>query len=103
MCTAPRTKWADSRTFWATDDVERKMFDHDWRRALDCGIGRYILRMDDDDEPGVDEVQETYDVLWEVRASMRWNALLTPAARRPRHVSCADDVIHPESVASSTT
>jgi len=85
---APRTKWADSRTFWDTDDVERKMFDHDWRRALDCGIGRYILRMDDDDEPGVDEVQETYDVLWEFHDLI--NAIFDYYAA----TSASDDITH---------
>jgi len=65
---APRVKWADSRDFWDTDDVEKKMFERDWGRAVACGIGRYILRLDDEEDDtvdGVDEVKETVDVLWE--------------------------------------
>ena len=44
------------------------MFDSDWARCLSCGIGRLILRLDDeddDDADGSDEVKEVADVLWE--------------------------------------
>ena len=30
---APRTKWADSRDFWDTEAVERRMFEKDWERV----------------------------------------------------------------------
>ena len=60
---APRVKWCDSRDFWDTDECERQMFETDWARCLECGLGRYITRMDDcNDEDEIDEVRL---VLWE--------------------------------------
>lgn len=60
-------KWADSRDFWDTDEVDRKSLECDWKRAIDCGVGRYIEKLEDmgDDDYNVNEVQETFDVLWE--------------------------------------
>ena len=45
---APRAKWADSKDVYDTEDVEMRRFQGDWRRALDLGIGRHIMRIDDD-------------------------------------------------------
>lgn len=63
---APRVKWADSKDFWDTEDVERRMLNSDWKRCIDCGLGKYIDRMDDEEggDPQ-DEVEETLEVLWE--------------------------------------
>lgn len=69
VCTAPRVKWCDSKDFWDSETCERRMLETDWARCLQCGIGRYIERMDDskdmDDEDGADEVDEVFEVLWE--------------------------------------
>ena len=67
---APRAKWADSKDFWDTDATERAMFEGDWADAVACGISKYILRMDDDDDEVSshgedDEVSETMGVLWQ--------------------------------------
>ena len=48
------------------------MLDCDWQRCLQCGLGRFIYRMDDEkdddlDDDGVDEVEETYDVIWDCK------------------------------------
>ena len=65
----PRVKWADSKDFWDTEELERKVFDCDWARSMQCGIGRYIYRMDDKGAPDGgdddDEVDEVVDALWE--------------------------------------
>jgi hypothetical protein len=58
---APRVKWCDSKDFYDTDACECKMFSADWKRALDCGIGRYINRLDDG-EGDLDEVEEVEKV-----------------------------------------
>lgn len=63
----PRVKWADSKGFWDSDDVERSMFECDWARAISCGLSKTIYRMDDggNADAGSDEVTEVMDVLWE--------------------------------------
>ena len=47
----PRSTWADSRALLDTDEVERAMFDLDWRRCLANGVAKHICRMDDDGGP----------------------------------------------------
>ena len=67
----PRTKWCDSLDFLDTEECELKLFQCDWERSLACGVGRYILKMDHDEDEdethldGMDEVQEVVQVLWE--------------------------------------
>lgn len=66
----PRTRWCDSLDFYDTDEAELKGFEADWQRALACGIGKYIGRLDDEeagavDEDGMDEVEEVEKVLWQ--------------------------------------
>ena len=89
-CAAPRVKWADSRDFWDTDDVERKMFETDWERCLSCGIGRFIYRTDDGDGDGDedDEVDEVVEVLWEFHDLI--NAIFDYYAA----MGASDDITH---------
>ena len=68
---APRAKWADSKSFYDTDNVEGLKFGLDWKRALQCGLERFILKHDDDDPTqdidgdGVqDEIDEVRAVVW---------------------------------------
>ena len=68
---APRKQWCDSLDFYDTDACERKMFESDWNRCLQCGLAKYIERMDDEEigrsgeDDGVSEVEEVAKVLWE--------------------------------------
>jgi hypothetical protein len=42
------------------------MFDNDWEKCLQCGLGRYIMRLDDADDATDDaEVEEVAKVMWE--------------------------------------
>ena len=63
---APRVKSSESKDFWDHENVERKMFNLDWSRCIDCGIGRFILRLDDESEDNADadEVTQVASVLW---------------------------------------
>ncbi len=66
-----RPKTCDSRDFYDTDDVEAKKFNVDWKRALECGLEKFIVSKDDgdgEDEDGdgvCDEIDEARLVLWE--------------------------------------
>ena len=72
---APRQRTSESRAFYDTAALRRRMFECDWARALQANRGsltKHILRHDDDgslDDNGdgvPDEVQETAEALWEV-------------------------------------
>jgi len=60
---APRPKMSESKDFWDTPTCKRKALETCWKRALGCGIGRYILRMDDGNDNA--KVDEVFAVLWE--------------------------------------
>ena len=68
---APRAKEADARSLYDTEEVEFKRFKHDWNRVLELGIGKLIVRMDDDgdldvnDDGVADEIEESMEVMWE--------------------------------------
>lgn len=71
---APRAKWADSKSFWDTDEVHGRRFSNDWKSLRSLGVAKVILQNDDgdsdsedgDDHSGGDgEVYDCRDVLWE--------------------------------------
>ena len=63
---APRIKWADSKSFYNTEAIHRRMFYLDWERSLECGLRGYIARHDDGPSELVDEeIEEVSEVLWE--------------------------------------
>ena len=70
---APRQRTSESRAFYDTAALRRRMFECDWARALQANRGsltKHILRHDDDgslDDNGdgvPDEVQEAGEALW---------------------------------------
>ena len=72
---AGRAAWADSKTFWDTDEVLQRRFANDWEILLAYGIRKLILRFDDgesgssgDDES--DEVDDVRRVFWECQRSI---------------------------------
>lgn len=60
---APRPKLSESNGFWDSPDCKRKALETCWKRALDCGLGRYVLRMNGSDDKA--EVDDVFAVLWE--------------------------------------
>ena len=73
---APRQRYSDSKAFYDTPVLLRRMFEKDWARALDANkksLIKFILRHDDDgevDEDGdgiPDEVQEAAEAVWSVQ------------------------------------
>ena len=68
---APRVRLCDSKDFWDTPSTVRRLLELDWRRALNHGIEKIILRADDgnstdgSETAAGDEVSEVFDVLWE--------------------------------------
>ena len=92
---APRAKWCESKDFWEREEVEKNMFNLDWKRCCECGIGRFILRTDDgngsnmgDEEAHADEVTQVESVLWAHHLTV--NALFDYYAT----VGASNDVTH---------
>ena len=65
---APRVGYCDSKWFWDTDACARRKLECDFKRALECGLDKYILRHDkdgdDDEDDDKTEVDEVFEVLW---------------------------------------
>ncbi len=67
----PRRKWADSRDFYNTDALRRRMLEYDWHLARNMmPLDEFISKNDDEgavDKDGdgeLDEVVEVREVLW---------------------------------------
>lgn len=56
-----------------TDACERKALETDWRRALDCGLGRYILKQDDFEDESESECR------WSMACGIRASRVHSPA------------------------
>jgi hypothetical protein len=67
---AGRAAWADSKTFWDTDEVMERRFANDWQILLAYGVRKLVLRFDDGEsgssgDDSADEVEDVRQVLWE--------------------------------------
>ena len=58
----PRKPWCDSKSFLDTDATVTHRLDANWKRALQLGLGKLILRNDDGDENEMGEVEEVKQV-----------------------------------------
>lgn len=66
----PRARTSDSKDVWNTRDCAQSLHVLNWRRALNHGLAKFIMKADDgdsdEDEDGDgDEVNEVSDALWD--------------------------------------
>ena len=105
---APRVQWCDAHDLHDTEEVEVQRFLNDWSGCVCMGLGKVIVRQDDegaadDDHDGVpDEVQEVAAALWEYHdllhrtpslsdSNSGQRATVTPCALiDPHALVCAD-------------